>query len=82
MTVDNTKYFDNGMLKDFCQQVNTKVAFASVYIPQSNGAVECANTLILEAIKKILEGEEKANGSKSCQWQYESQHHSLQSNKL
>jgi hypothetical protein len=33
-----------------------KVTFASVYHPQSNGAVERANTLIFEAIKKILEG--------------------------
>jgi hypothetical protein len=33
-----------------------KVSFASVYHPQSNGAVERANALIFEAIKKILEG--------------------------
>jgi hypothetical protein len=36
-----------------------KVYFASVYHPQSNGAVERANTLIFEAIKKILKGEKK-----------------------
>jgi hypothetical protein len=36
-----------------------KVAFASVYHPQSNGAVERANTLIFEGIKKILKGEKK-----------------------
>jgi hypothetical protein len=30
-----------------------------VYHPQSNGAVERANTLIFEAIKKILEREKK-----------------------
>jgi hypothetical protein len=47
------------MFKDFCQQIGTKVAFASVYHPQSNGAVERANSLISEAIKKILEGEKK-----------------------
>jgi hypothetical protein len=47
------------MFKDFCQQIGTKVAFASVYHPQSNGAVERANSLIFEAIKKILEGEKK-----------------------
>jgi hypothetical protein len=33
------------------------VSFTSVYQPQSNGAVERANALIFEAIKKILEGE-------------------------
>jgi hypothetical protein len=36
-----------------------KVAFASVYHPQSNWIVERANSLIFEAMKKILEGEKK-----------------------
>jgi hypothetical protein len=57
--VDNTKYFDNKMFKDFCQHIGTKVAFMSMYHPQTNGAVERANGLIFEAIKKILEGEKK-----------------------
>jgi hypothetical protein len=30
ITVDNAKYFDNAMFKEFCQQIGTKVAFASV----------------------------------------------------
>jgi hypothetical protein len=47
------------MFKDFYQQVRMKVTFASVYHPQSNGAVERANALIFEAIKKILEGQKK-----------------------
>jgi hypothetical protein len=47
------------MFKDFCHQVRTKVSFAYVYHPQSNGAVERANALIFEAVKKILEGEKK-----------------------
>jgi hypothetical protein len=47
------------MLKDFCHRPGTKVSFASLYNPQSNGAVERANGLIFEAIKKILEGEKK-----------------------
>jgi hypothetical protein len=37
-----------------------KVAFASIYQPQSKGVVERANSLIFEAIKKILEGEKKS----------------------
>jgi hypothetical protein len=57
--VDTTKYFDNAMFKEFCQQIGTKVAFASVYHPQSNGAAEKANCLIFQAMKKILEGEKK-----------------------
>jgi IS30 family transposase len=59
ITVDNTKYFNNAMFKDFCKQIGTKVTFVSVYHPQSNGAVENANSLIFEATKKILEGEKK-----------------------
>jgi hypothetical protein len=59
ITVNNVKYFDSAMFKDFCQYIGTNVAFASVYHPQTNGAVERANTLIFEAIKKILEGEKK-----------------------
>jgi hypothetical protein len=47
------------MFKDFCHQVGTKVSFSFVYHPQSNGAVEQANALIFEAIKKILKGEKK-----------------------
>jgi hypothetical protein len=49
--VDNTKYFDNTMSKDFYQQVKMKAAFASVYHIQSNDAIERANALIFEAIK-------------------------------
>jgi hypothetical protein len=58
ITVDNAKQFKNDMFKDFCQQIGTKVAFISVYHPQSNVAIERANALIFEAIKKILEGKE------------------------
>jgi hypothetical protein len=67
ITVDNVKYFDNTMFKEFCQQIGTKVGFASVYHPQSNGAVKKANSLIFEAVKKILEGQKKENGRRSCQ---------------
>jgi hypothetical protein len=49
---------DNAMLKDLCQQVRMKVAFTSVYHPQSNGVVERDNALIFEA-----------NGRRLCQQQ-------------
>jgi hypothetical protein len=52
------------MFKDFYHQVGTKVSFASVYHPQSNRAVERANALIFEAIKKIHEGEKKGKWTK------------------
>jgi hypothetical protein len=67
ITVDNTKYFDSGMFKDFFHQVRMRVSFTSVYRPQSNGAVERANALIFEAIKKFLKAKRKENGQKSCQ---------------
>jgi hypothetical protein len=57
--VDKAKFFDNVMFKEFCQQIGTRVAFALVYHPQSNRAVEKANCLIFQALKKILEGEKK-----------------------
>jgi hypothetical protein len=41
-----------------------KVAFASIYHPQSNRVVERANVLIFEAIKKILKGEKKGKWTK------------------
>jgi hypothetical protein len=47
------------MVKDFYHQVGTKVSFASIYHPQSNRAVERADALIFEAVKKMLEGEKK-----------------------
>jgi IS30 family transposase len=50
--VDNVKQFENDIFKKFSDQIGTKVAFASVYHPQTNGAVERANALIFEAIKK------------------------------
>jgi hypothetical protein len=52
------------MFKNICHQVRMKVAFTSVYHPQSNREVERANALIFEAIGKILEGEKKGKWAK------------------
>jgi hypothetical protein len=46
ITVDNTKYFDGAMFRDFYHQVRMKVSFTFLYHPQSNKAVEAANALI------------------------------------
>ena len=59
LTVDNGKQFDSQLFRGFCHSVGTKVMFASVYHPQSNGAVERANGLIFGAIKKCLFGLKK-----------------------
>jgi hypothetical protein len=73
---------DNAMFRDFRKQIVTRVAFASIYHPQSNGAVKRANSLIFDAIKNKLQGEKKENGQRSANRSVEPQHHSAQSNKL
>ena len=40
--------------KNSTKNIGTKVAFASVYHPESNGAVERANRIIFSAIVKTL----------------------------
>jgi IS30 family transposase len=67
ITVDNAKYFDNAMFKEFCQQINMKVAFVLVHLPQLNGAVEKANYLIFQAMKKTFEGEKKGKWAEVMQ---------------
>jgi hypothetical protein len=59
LTVDNGKQFDNQDFKDFCFSIGTKLAFASVYHPQSNGVVERANGKIFTAVKKMLLDDKK-----------------------
>ena len=54
LTVDNGKQFDLDKFKEFCRSIGTKIAFASVYHPESNGKVEGANRVIFSAISKTL----------------------------
>ncbi|WVZ76912.1 hypothetical protein U9M48_024831 [Paspalum notatum var. saurae] len=54
LTVDNGKQFDSTTFKDFCLGIGTTLCFASVYHPQSNGAVERANGIIFTGIKKNI----------------------------
>jgi transposase InsO family protein len=53
LTIDNGKQFDCQDFREYCR-CGTKLCFASVYHPQSNGAVERANGQIFSAIKKCL----------------------------
>jgi hypothetical protein len=64
ITVNNAKQFDCHQFIYFCYQMGVKVAFASVYHPQSNGVVERANALIFTAIKKIIESQPKGTWAK------------------
>jgi IS30 family transposase len=47
ITVDNRTQFDAETFKDFCNQIGTKIHFASVRHPKSNGLVERANGIIM-----------------------------------
>jgi transposase InsO family protein len=54
LTVDNGKQFDSDNFKSFCKSIGTKIAFASVYHTESNGAMESANRIVFFAISKTL----------------------------
>jgi hypothetical protein len=54
VTVDYGKQFDSAEFKEFCAYLGTKLCFASVYHPQSNGAVEWANGIIFTGIKRNI----------------------------
>jgi IS30 family transposase len=54
LTVDNGKQFDCQDFREYSRSIGTKLRFASVYHPQSNGAVERTNRQIFSAIKKCL----------------------------
>jgi transposase InsO family protein len=54
ITVDNITQFDAEAFKEFCEQIGTKIHFASVRHPESNGLVERANGIIMTGIMKLI----------------------------
>jgi hypothetical protein len=54
ITVDNGTQFDSEVFKEFCDQIGTKIHFASVRHPESNGLVERANGIIMTGIMKSI----------------------------
>jgi transposase InsO family protein len=54
ITVDNGTQFDAETFKDFCDQIGTRIHFASVRRPESNGLVERANGIIMTGIMKLI----------------------------
>jgi ribonuclease HI len=54
ITVDNGTQFDVEAFKEFCEQIGTKIHFASVWHPESNGLVERANGIIMTGIMKLI----------------------------
>jgi hypothetical protein len=54
ITVDNGTQFDAETFKIFCSQIGTKIHFASVRHPESNGLVERANGIIIIGIMQSI----------------------------
>jgi transposase InsO family protein len=54
ITVDNGIQFDAETFKEFCDQIGSKIHFASVRHPESNGLVERANGIIMTRIMKLI----------------------------
>ena len=51
---DNGSNFPADEVKTWCGKMGIKLDYASVYHPQTNGQVECANGHIMSGIKPIL----------------------------
>jgi transposase InsO family protein len=54
ITVDNGTQFDAKTFKTFCDQIDTKIHFASVRHLESNGLVERENGIIITGIMKSI----------------------------
>jgi hypothetical protein len=54
ITVDNGTQFDSEAFREFCEQIGTKIHFASVRHPESNGLVERTNDIIMTGIMKLI----------------------------
>jgi transposase InsO family protein len=54
ITVDNGEQFNSKAFKIFCDQIGTKIHFASVRHPESNSLVERANGIIITGIMKSI----------------------------
>jgi transposase InsO family protein len=54
ITVDNGTQIDAKTFKAFCDQIGTKIHFASVRHPESNGLVERTNGIIITGIIKSI----------------------------
>jgi hypothetical protein len=52
--MDNGTQFDAEAFKEFCDQIGTKIYFALVRHPKSNGLVERANGIIITGIMKLI----------------------------
>jgi transposase InsO family protein len=65
ITVDNGTQFDANTFKVFCDRIGTRIHFASVRHPESNGLVERANGIIMIGIMKLIFNQPRGKWSDS-----------------
>ena len=70
ITVDNGKQFDCVEFRSFYRELGIKLGFASVNHPESNGAVERANGLILVQYRKRCSICQRENGRRNWLHQF------------
>jgi hypothetical protein len=63
ITIDNGTQFDAKIFKTFCNQIGTKIHFASLRHSESNGLVERANGIIITGIMKSIFNQPKGKWS-------------------
>ena len=59
---DNGSQFTSGLFKAYCANLSTKICYASVAHPRSNGQAERANTEVLKGLKTKSFNKLKASG--------------------
>jgi transposase InsO family protein len=63
--IDNGSQFTSGLFWEYCASIGTKIFFASVAYPRSNGQAERANAEVLKGLKaKSFDAKLKACGKK------------------
>jgi transposase InsO family protein len=80
--VDNGTQFDAEAFKEFCEQIGTKIHFASVRHPESNGLVERANGIIMTGIMKLIFNQPRGKWSDELIKVVEPQHNNIKVNRL
>jgi transposase InsO family protein len=62
---DNSSQFTSGLFKTYCADIGTKICYASVAHPESNGQAERANHEVLKGIKtRSFQKKLKAGGKR------------------
>ncbi|XP_057830400.2 uncharacterized protein LOC131041369 [Cryptomeria japonica] len=64
LIMDNAMCFKSEEFIDFCSAYGISISYSSPYHPQGNGQVESSNKSLLKIIKRTLEKNKKARGSK------------------